>query len=250
VGVHRRGRDRFLRGAAGDGDGERGEPPAEDAEMTVDLRLGDCLEIMKTLAGSLGIVDAVITDPPYGVNFTVGYAGLRYGGYVKHVDKPIIGDNKTFDPAPFLRFPVVIFCGANNFSHLLPGSRGWIYWDKRPGMKRNDFGDGELIWTNQDRVIRKFEYMWNGVLRAGEVGEEHYHPTQKPVSLMSWLLQEYTKPGDTILDPFMGSGTTGVACVQTGRNFIGIEIDPGYFAIAEKRIHDALQQPNLFEAQP
>jgi site-specific DNA-methyltransferase (adenine-specific)/modification methylase len=137
--------------------------------------------------------------------------------------------------------------GANNFSHLLPASRGWIYWDKRPGMKRNDFGDGELIWTNQDRVIRKFEYMWNGVLRAGQVGDEHYHPMEKPVSLMSWLLLEYTKPGDMVFDPYMGSGATGIACVLTGRNFIGAEIDPEWFVTAKRRIELAQMQPSLLE---
>jgi site-specific DNA-methyltransferase (adenine-specific) len=211
---------------------------------TYKLILGDCLEYMKTM--DAGSVDAVVTDPPYGVNFLCGDAGLRYGGHVKHIKKAIIGDKQQFDPQPFLQYKTVIFCGANNFSHLLPASRGWIYWDKRPGMKRNDFGDGELIWTNQDRVIRKFEYMWNGVLRAGQVGDEHYHPTEKPVDLMQWLLEEYTPSGATIFDPFMGSGTTGVACMQTGRNFIGCEIDPTYFAIAERRIKNAAAQPLLF----
>ena len=208
----------------------------------VDVKLyhGDCLEVLKGIPS--GSVDAVVTDPPYGVRFMCNDAGLRYGGRVKHIKKPIVGDDKLFDPSPFLDYPVVVMFGANNFSHLLPASRGWIYWDKRPGMKRNDFGDGELIWTNQDRVIRKFEYMWNGVLRAGQVGDEHFHPTEKPVSLMLWLIEEYTKPGDTILDPFMGSGTTGVACVQTGRNFIGCEISKDYFDIAERRIQEAQRQ--------
>jgi len=207
----------------------------------------DCLAVLPTLPDSS--VDAVITDPPYGVSYVGGASFNRYGGNTKHHGVKIIGDDVQFDPRPFLNYQTVILFGANNFSHLLPASRGWIYWDKRPGMKRNDFGDGELIWTNQDRVIRKIEYMWNGVLRDGQVGDEHYHPTEKPVGLMAWLLQEYTNPGDTILDPFMGSGTTGVACMQLGRRFIGIEISPAYHAIASRRIEQAARQQPLFTVE-
>ena len=209
--------------------------------MTIDLRLGDCLEILPTLAA--GSVDAVVTDPPYGVNFQSGDVPFsRRNSYMRHVRVKIYGDDKPFDPSPFLNYPVVVLFGANNYADKLPASRNWIFWHKRPGMKRNDFGDGEIIWTNQDRNIRYFQHMWNGVLRESQSGEEHYHPTEKPIALMTWLLHEYTKEGDTILDPFMGSGTTGVACVQTGRNFIGIEIDPTYYAIAEKRIAQAQLQ--------
>jgi site-specific DNA-methyltransferase (adenine-specific)/modification methylase len=192
-----------------------------------------------------GSVDAVVTDPPYGVNIRFGEAGLRYGGRVKHVNKPIINDDKPFDPRPFLGFKTVIMFGANNYASKLPDSRGWIYWDKRNGMKQNDFGDGELIWTNKDNVLRKYVHMWNGVLRDSEVGEEHYHPTQKPISLMKRLLLEYTTQDELIFDPFMGSGTTGVACVQLGRKFIGIEVDERYFEIAVRRIEQAQRQINM-----
>jgi site-specific DNA-methyltransferase (adenine-specific)/modification methylase len=112
-------------------------------------------------------------------------------------------------------------------------------------MKPADFSDCELIWTNQDTHIKQYEYMWAGVCRQGEAGEIVVHPTQKPISLMKWILVEITNNIDTILDPFMGSGTTGVACVQTGRKFIGIEIDEKYFDIACKRIRDAQQQMRL-----
>ena len=211
--------------------------------MSVELYLGNCLEILPTLPE----VDAVIADPPYGVKIKFGKVKFaRYGTHVVHHDSPVFGDDKPFDPAPFLDIaPVVALCGGNNFASRLPDSRGWIYWDKRPNMKRNDFGDGELIWTNQDHVIRKFTHMWNGVLRDSQSGHKHYHPTEKPIALMVYLLNEYTKPGDVILDPFMGSGTTGVACIETGRNFIGIEIEPKYFEIAEKRIAEAQLQMRM-----
>lgn len=211
--------------------------------MSYRLYLGDCLEFMKTLDDK---VDAVITDPPYGVKYVTGISKNRYGGNTRHHHVKIEGDDKPFDPIPFLKYPVVVMFGANNFADKLPASRGWIFWHKRPGMKRNDFGDGEIIWTNQDHVIRYIQHMWNGVLRDSEVGGMHYHPTQKPVDLMMWLLEEYTKPGDVVFDPYMGSGTTGVACMKLGRRFIGCEKVPEYFEIARERIHAASLQLPLF----
>ena len=139
--------------------------------------------------------------------------------------------------------------GANNYADRLPSSRGWIVWDKREHIASNDFADCELIWSNVDGVARIYRHYWSGALRASEQGISRVHPTQKPLALMMWLLNNYTQPGDTILDPFMGSGTTGVACVKTGRNFIGIELDPGYYAIAERRIAEAQLQLPLF-AEP
>jgi len=210
-----------------------------------ELYLGDCLDVLPTLAA----VDCLLSDPPYGVGYIGGASFNRYGGNTKHHGIKIIGDDTPFDPDPFLDFPVVVLFGANNFANSLPDSRGWIFWHKRPGMARNDFGDGEIIWTNQDHVIRYIRHMWNGVLRDSEVGAEHYHPTQKPVALIEWLLQEYTAPDDLILDPFMGSGTTGVACIQTGRRFIGIERDAKYFEIACRRIAQS-QSPLFVDAPP
>jgi DNA modification methylase len=107
-------------------------------------------------------------------------------------------------------------------------------------VNSGDFADCELAWTSHKKAVRKFAYMWNGMIK--QKPEERYHPTQKPLALMLWVLENYTNEGNTIFDPFMGSGTTGVACVQTGRNFIGCEIDPGYFEIAKKRIEAAQLQ--------
>jgi DNA modification methylase len=210
---------------------------------TIDLRLGDCLEIMRTLPR--GSVDAAITDPPYGIGEC--RANVMSRGKLA---KPIDYGEFTWDSQPATAEQIseimqvsrnqVIF-GGNYFS--LPPSSSWIVWDKLNGT--NDFADCELAWTSYGRAVRKFAYMWNGMIK--QKPEQRYHPTQKPLELMEWVILNYSQPGDTILDPFMGSGTTGVACVQTGRNFIGIEIDEGYFKIAEKRIHDAQQQPNLFD---
>lgn len=202
------------------------------------LILGDCRKILPTLEG----VDVVITDPPYGVDVTFGNVKYsRRGATVRHRGN-IIGDKEPFDPSPLLGYRIVILCGANNFASRLPDSRGWVYWDKREGMKENDFGDGELIWTNQDRVIRKFNHRWNGVIRDSQNGDEHYHPTEKPIALFTWLIKNYAEDATMILDPYMGSGSCGIAAVQLGIPYIGIEIDPTYYAIAEKRIAQAKLQ--------
>ena len=189
-------------------------------------------------------IDAVITDPPYGMG-KYNKFGSRGNLTISMPYTPIIGDDKPFDPSPFLGFPVVILFGANWYSDKLPAAAGWIIWDKRDGMTSNNFGDCELAWVKGAIATRIFRHRWNGMIRDSERNKKRVHPTQKPVALMKWIITNYTAHGDTILDPFMGSGTTGVACVQTGRNFIGIEIDPTYFKIAERRIKDAQQQMPL-----
>ncbi len=203
----------------------------------VTLYQGDCLEILPTL----GKVNAVITDPPYGIGKL--WAGGSGSGWKKTSDRPkeryewdaLPPKNEIFDSLLRLSIPLVIW-GGNYFN--LPPSRGWLVWNKPE--RGFSLSEAELAWTNKDTVIRVFD------CHRSDVGREH--PTQKPLSLMMWCIDNFTKPGDTVLDCFMGSGTTGVACVQTGRNFIGIEIDPTYFGIAEKRIKEAQMQMPLFGA--
>ncbi len=201
--------------------------------MTVQLYQGDCLEILPTL----GKVDAVVTDPPYGIGEDGGACRTRgRPGYAKHKKKnwdKARPRKDVFDNILKISEKQVIW-GGNYFADYLPPRMGWIYWRKLMG---GDFSDGELAWTSFDRALREFTKCPKSM--------DKEHPTQKPLSLMLWTLENYTNPGDTILDPFMGSGTTGVAAVQLQRNFIGIEIDPGYFAIAKKRIELAQAQLHL-----
>lgn len=158
----------------------------------------------------------------------------------------IVGDDKPFDPAPFLVFPVVLIWGANYFANNLPPSSRWFIWDKRNGIASNDQADCEMAWTNQRGVARLRTRYWNGA-HARERDESRTHPNQKPIELMKWCMDLLEIPkGATVFDPYMGSGTTGVACMQTGRNFIGCEIDERYFKIAQKRIEDAAAQLHLF----
>jgi site-specific DNA-methyltransferase (adenine-specific)/modification methylase len=215
------------------------------------LYLGDCLEVMREFDDNS--VDAVITDPPYGIDVATNYAERKRTALAQCNNfKPIVGDDKPFDPKPFLKFPVVALFGANYYSEKLPPSGGWIVWDKLDGLVSqreigfNDNSDCEFIWTNKGNAARIIRHRWMGAMKGSEQTVARVHPTQKPVVLMKKLIKYLTDPGDVVFDPYLGSGTTGVACAQLGRRFIGVEIDPDYFEIARKRIEVAYAQIVMF----
>jgi len=206
--------------------------------MTWTLHLGDCLEYMRSMPD--GSVDAVVTDPPYGISLVPGEGKLNA---TKH--EKIIGDDRPFDPSPFLGYKKVVVWGANNYAKRLPDCGAWLAWDK---VTRNGFklriAEYEFAWTNATTRHRGFRHMWSGAYRDSERGTK-YHPCQKPVALMKWCLDVAGVPeGATVFDPYCGSGSVGVACIQTGRNFIGCEISPEYHAIATRRLQEA--ENNLF----
>lgn len=213
------------------------------------LYLGDCLEILPTLPK----VDAVVTDPPYGINLETDFSSLKgtpdfnkkHGNYSGKTYAKVHGDDKPFDPSMWLNWHCILF-GANHFSSRLPDGGTWHIWDKREELGSNMLADFEAIWTSfpsgPSRIIR---HKWLGYMRKSEV-REHYHPTQKPINVMSLAIGMLKDKTGNILDPFMGSGTTGVACMNLGRKFIGIEIEPKYFDIACERIRAAQNQGRLF----
>lgn len=204
------------------------------------IYLGDCRDVLPTLDH----VDAVVTDPPYGIGEAAGKNASRGNmavakdyGNDSWDDTPI--DEALIDAVRAAGKWNIIF-GGNYYA--LPPAKCWLVWDKENGA--NDFADAELAWTNLPKAVRLLRFMWNGMLRAhGETRGDH--PTQKPVGVMKWCIGHLPE-GRTILDPFMGSGTTGVAAVQMQRQFIGIEREPKYFDIACKRIEDAQRQGSLF----
>lgn len=212
------------------------------------LYLGDCLEILPTL----GKVDAVVTDPPYGIgesDKSVKSRQRQIGGNSKALaDQRDYGafnwDERPCSPeqiaAMRARSRWQIIFGGNYFQ--LPPSSCWLVWDKQNGD--NDFADCELAWTNLPKAVRRIYWRWNGMIRKGH--EERFHPTQKPLGVMEWCLTHLPATVGTVCDPFMGSATTGVACVKAGLHFIGIEREPRYFDIACKRIEEAYRQPRLF----
>lgn len=199
------------------------------------LYLGDCRDVLPTL----GKVDAVVTDPPYGIGkdgqarTTGGNGGRKAHDFLGwDAERP---GKEVFD-LMLLAAPHAIIWGGNYFADLLPATGKWLVWDK--GQRINQ-SDGELAWTSMGGALRiktmnRVELLLDGT----------NHPTQKPVKLMKWCLELIEAA--TVLDPFMGSGTTGVAAVQMGRDFIGIEREPKYFDIACKRIEDAQRQGDMF----
>ena len=208
----------------------------------------DCREVLPLLPK----VDAVVTDPQYGIKRDKGMGGGGGGFYEKRLLSTYAGDWDAERPAPDVfaailnAAPVHIVWGGNYFTDALPVGHKWLFWDKCQTMP--SYSDGEMAWTSLNGVaIKKFVYSNNGLM-AREKGR--VHPTQKPIDVMRWCLEQLPEDAQTILDPFMGSGTTAVACVKMGRKFIGIEIDEKYFDIACKRISDAYKQPDLFVAPP
>jgi site-specific DNA-methyltransferase (adenine-specific) len=208
----------------------------------VTLHLGDCLEVMRSMPDKS--VDAVITDPPYDA--------MTHNGAIleKEINFEPLSDVSQL-VTEFLRISrgwVIVFCSLEMLGdYKRAAESSWVrsgFWDRvinmpqLSGDRPAQAGEGIAIMHNPGRKV------WNGGGKAAiwrydvERGMKQ-HPTQKPLAMMKRLSVQFTQDNCTILDPFMGSGTTGVACVQTGRNFIGIEIDPDYYAIAERRIRDA-----------
>jgi DNA modification methylase len=205
------------------------------------LILGDCREALPTL----GRFDAVVTDPPYGIGEAAG----------KNVSRGLLAAPKDYGDESWDDEPIdaallrevraagrwsVIF-GGNYYD--CPPASCWLVWDKLNGD--SDFADCELAWTNLPKAVRRIRYLWNGCMRAnGETRGDH--PTQKPIGVMRWVLQQLPAGTKTILDPFMGSGTTGVATVLQGLTFTGVEREERYFDAACRRVEEAYRQPTIF----
>lgn len=210
------------------------------------LYLGDCMDILPTLEK----VDAVITDPPYGIGADKGKKGsipfkgkksYEMGWYPQNtwdIERP----KKEVILAIKNAGEFAIIWGGNYFSDYLPAMGKWLWWDKCQTMPT--YGDGELAWTNLPGTTPKKFTLANNKILADRT--EKNHPTQKPLELMKWCVTHCKNNPQTILDPFMGSGTTGVAAIQMGRKFIGIELDPTYFDIACERIERATRQEDMF----
>ena len=181
-------------------------------------------------------VDLVLTDPPYGIN----YKSPSGSGLTKRGDYPtLINDDKKFDPDFLLSLcEKIILWGANHYCDSLPVSRMWLVWDKRDGDAINNNSDCELAWCSFGGSCRLFHHKWNGMIKASEHDQKRVHPTQKPVKLFQWILDNWSNPKDVVLDPFLGSGSTLIACEQTGRTCYGMEIDPGYVDVIIERFEN------------
>ena len=219
--------------------------PWKQARVIGDCLLlqGDCLEVMPFV----GKVDAVVTDPPYGIGIDgqkevkKGRKSDRKGYDFKGWDRATPA-REIFDEI-FKTSSSQIIWGGNYFQDKIQRiGRGWLVWDK--GQHGLTMSDGELAYCSLDMPMRLFEKNRCAIKQDGA-----QHPTQKPVALMEWCLG-FLPDAKIILDPFMGSGTTLVACAKLGRSGIGIELDPDYYEIACKRVEDAYRQGDLFVAPP
>lgn len=202
------------------------------------LYCADCAEVLL----SIGHFVSVITDPPYGINENDKKVASR-GKLAKPKDYGSFNWDKS-PPSDDLialiraRSTWQAFFGGNYFT--LPPTSCWLVWDKLNGA--NDFADCELCWTNWPKAVRRMQWRWNGMIRQG--GEDRFHPTQKPLAVMKWVIG-LCPDASEILDPFMGSGTTGCAAAELGKKFIGIERDARYFDIACERISAAQAQGRM-----
>ena len=196
------------------------------------LYLGDCRDILPTLEP----VDLVCTDPPYGISAAKrGTIGTSKKGAVVDYGKA------DWDNEPIAAETLAAVRAAGKWNIVFggnyyecPPASCWLVWDK---CNTGDFADCELAWTNLPKAVRRIRYLWNGMIR--EPGAQRGdHPTQKPLEVMKWCIG-HAPQSETILDPFMGSGTTGVAAIQLGKAFIGIEREERYFEAACRRIREA-----------
>lgn len=217
----------------------------------------DCLELMREMEKQRVVADWLITDPPYAISYANDVAkgnGQKYGNAKakKGVYTQKDWDNERLTKEYFdLMFKVsknqIIF-GGNYYTDYLPPTKSWIVWDKRcTDNLRNDFADCELAFCSKG-VARVFHYLYNGMLQEDMRNkDERFHPTQKPTQLIMRLINYYTKEGDLILDPFMGSFTTAVACHKTGRRYIGAELDKEYFDKGTERLNKVKSQISFFD---
>lgn len=204
----------------------------------------DCMLGMKRYPDKY--FDLAIVDPPYGIGECGGdkKRGRKKDNYRKIVvHEKKNWDNKKPNDEYFDELKRVsktqIIWGANYFVENIDSHMGWIFWNKLIG---GDFSDGELAYTSFDRALRMFTYSYHGDTRGGHT---RIHPTQKPIALYKWLLTNYAKQGDKILDTHVGSASSLIACHDMGFDAVGFELDPDYYAKSKQRLEDFMRQPRI-----
>jgi site-specific DNA-methyltransferase (adenine-specific) len=193
--------------------------------------------------------ELAIVDPPYGIKQPAfrkesGNKACKTKSYHHAVYEQKCPDDKYFNELFRISKNQIVW-GANYYNDKLPSGKKWIFWDKR--TEAAQWGDGELAFTSFSGVITKFDFAWNGMIQGDMKNkEDRIHPTQKPVPLYKWLLKNYAKEGDKILDTHLGSGSSRIACWDGGFDFWGFELDADYFKAAEQRFQIHISQQRLF----
>ena len=210
----------------------------------------DCMEAMREMPDKA--FELAIVDPPYGINMDGGKIGGDNKGratdYIKKTWDKKAPEDEYFVELLRVSKNQIVF-GANHFiSHIPFDSPCWVVWDKD---NTGNFADCELAWTSFKSAVRKYEFRWNGMLQGNMANKEiRIHPTQKPVALYEWLLTNYAKQGDKILDTHLGSGSSRIAAYNLGFDFVGYEIDKDYFNAQEERFNKHTAQIRLFDLAP
>ena len=211
----------------------------------------DCIEFMKQVPDNF--FHLAIVDPPYGLKIAKNgklKANSKFDrGFKKDIDYGVKDWDNNVPTEEYWRelFRVSknqIVWGGNYMTEFLPPSRCWIFWDK--GTGDNSYADGELAWTSFDKVVKKFSKFWSGGNAKEKFDIDRIHPTQKPIQLYEWILQNYAERGDLILDIHLGSGSSRIAAHKAGLNFTGFEIDKDYYEAQEKRFKDFVSQLRMF----
>jgi site-specific DNA-methyltransferase (adenine-specific) len=219
-------------------------------ELTDKIRIynEDCLEALKKMPDNF--FELAIVDPPYGININKQSQG-KGGGVAKKIeyikkDWDSASPDKLYFEELKRTSKNQIIWGANHFISKIPfDSSCWIIWDKDNG--ETDFADCELAWTSFKTSVRKYKWKWSGMLQQDMKNkEQRIHPTQKPIKLYEWLLNNYAKQGDRILDTHLGSGSIAIACHNRGYDLTAYEIDQDYFEATTKRIKDHIAQLTIF----
>ena len=212
----------------------------------LDLRLADCMDLMREYPD--GHFDLAIVDPPYGIGVSKGTWGSSNKSKVTDYGKKT-WDNQTppveyFDELRRVSKNQIIWGANHMMEKIMRGSPSWIIWDKE---NTGDFADAELAYTSHNKAARIFKFRWNGMIQGDMKNKEtRIHPTQKPRKLYEWLLANYAKPGDRILDTHLGSGSIAIACHYRQHHLTACEIDPDYYAAAMERIEAETRQLTLF----
>ena len=197
----------------------------------------DCLEAMSKMEDNA--FDLAIVDPPYGINvdkMTLGNGKNKINRGLSNWDNNI-PKKEYFDELKRVSKNYIVW-GANYMTTYLPPSMGWIYWDKGTGA--NDFSDGELAFSSFNRALRSYKISWVGA--NANNGSPRIHPTEKPIRLYEWILMNYAKEGDKILDTHLGSGSSAIAAHNLGYDFTGYELDESYFKATKKRLDNHTAQ--------
>lgn len=215
----------------------------------VTVALGDCLSI------DLPKADAVISDPPYGMDWDTDSTRFSEGKAENNLRRGqgredwglIANDNTPFDPSPWIHFPRVVLWGQNHFAQRLPVGTTLVWEKKEPHLWGTFLSDAEVAWMKGGHGVYLYRQNFQAFSRQAEAGGQCAHPNQKPVRLMAWCMDRAKVPeGGLVLDPYMGSGTTGIAAIRSGRRFFGVEIDSRHFETACDRLERELAQGRLF----